>query len=123
MIWKILFILAGWGYFIYEGITETEANPSPEKDDWYHRMRLRENAGLVIAFHIIFIAFKAYAWIPLFWLTTTSVLSLYEFAFSRVKYGNWLHNKTSLWLCIKHPKGWVWIVVFGVSLILIFIIL
>ena len=128
MIWKILFILAGWGYFIFEGITEgfaTQGEQFTQKanQDWYHRMRLCENAGLVIAFHIIFIAFKAYAWIPLFWLTTTSGLSLYEFAFSRVKYGNWLHTKTSLWLGLKHPKGWVWLIVFGISLILLIIVL
>ena len=123
MIWKILFILAGWIYFIFEGITETEANPIPEKDDWYHRMRVCENIGLVIAFHIIFLATGRYDYIPLFWLTTTSGLSLYEFAFSWVQYGNPLYNKTSLWLGIPHPKGRTWVVIFVVSLALLFIVL
>lgn len=114
---KILFVLSMWIYFIFEGLTEgigTSNNPNLEtkkQQDKYHLLRLGENLGVIIAVHLLFIFFKAYYMIGLFWLTVPSGLGLYEIAFSWIKYKNLLYNKASKWLFIPHPPGWVSIIV------------
>ena len=121
MIWKILFILSGWLYFIFEGITETEV--STYNSNRYHIWRVFENLGIITAFHIVFITTALWRFIPLFWLTTLSGLCLYEMVFSLFRYGNPLYNKTSLWLGLKHPKGWMYIPIFIIATIILAIIM
>lgn len=109
---KPLFILAVWLYFIFEGLTEGMSTDNIKFNDKriadkYHLLRCGENLGIIIAVHILMIAGNLKAMIPIFWLSVASGLGLYEMAFSWLKYGNPLHNKTSKWLFIPHPPGWV----------------
>ena len=109
-----LFILGVWIYFIFEGLTEgftwnrlTKTTPKV-----YHTWRVFENTGILIAFYSWMIIHPGFLF---FILVVISGLCLYEMAFSGYSYGNLLYNKTSKWLGIKHPKGYVWLIIFILS--------
>jgi len=91
--------------------------------DRYHVMRVLEQLSIILAVHVIFVYTELYYMIQIFWVASISGLGLYEMVFSKVKYDNWLYNKTSSWLFIKkHPKGWVSLVVFIVFGVVTFIL-
>ena len=114
---NILFVLAMYGYFIFEAWTEALSTKGSLFDsityqNKYHWKRVFEMLSITIATHIRFIATGSYNMIPIFWLCAISGLGLYEMVFSKVGYGKYLHNKTSLWLGLSHPKGYVNLIVF-----------
>jgi hypothetical protein len=114
---KILFILAMWIYFVFEGVTEGMATSGKQFEDKayqnrYHIFRLLENFGVILGVHVLIFAGKTWEMLPIFWLSVGSGLGLYEMAFSWIKYKNPLHNKTSHWLGIHHPPGWVSLLAF-----------
>ena len=113
----ILFVLAMYSYFIFEGWTEAMSTKgglfdSIDYQNSYHWKRVFEMLSIIIATHIRFIATGSYYMIPIFWACAISGLGIYEMVFSKIGYGNYLHNKTSKWFCFKHPKGWIKLVVF-----------
>lgn len=107
----IIFI---WLYSIFEGLTEAFTWDRKVSESKYHIWRIGENIGIIGA--LLWIRSHQ---IPLYILGIyfLSGLSLYEMTYSWQKYKNPLYNKTSKWLGISHPKGWVWLVIFILSLI------
>ena len=110
----ILFVVCVWLYFIAEGVTEgfTWSVNRTMTPDMYHVFRLGENLGILGAFLIVRSVSIPF-WVLL--LSMSSGLALYELAFNKTKYNEFLYNKTSTWFGIPHPKGWVWLCVFLVS--------
>ncbi len=120
-IFYVIYVLAIWFYFFHEGITEgftwkNSKSNNHKNSRWYHLMRVRENVGILIAVLILIsIIIKAtgdWTFLWLFLFSMGSGLSVYEMIYSDYVYGDMLYNKTSKWIGIKHPKGWVWVVVF-----------
>ena len=114
---RIFFILSMWLYFICEGITEafTWMEVHPFNPDIYHIFRIGENLG-VLGVIIMFGVLEHYK-IRVSLLGLISGLSLYEMAYMGLMYNNILYNKTSLWLGIPHPKGWMWLCLFIASIL------
>jgi len=117
---NILFVLFMYSYFVFEGWTEAMSTKGSLFDsityqDKYHWKRVFEMLSIAAATHIRFIATGSYNMIPIFWLCAISGLGLYEMVFSKIGYGKYLHNKTSLWFGLRHPKGYVNLVVFMVA--------
>ena len=117
---KILFLAGLYIYWLFEGITEaiaTTNNPffaTKSNQDEYHLYRILENLGIVIMICAICIGLHEWTWLFRTVLGSISGIAVYEMFFNLVKYNNPLHNKTSKWLFIPHPKGWVWIPIFVV---------
>jgi len=127
MIWQILYVLFGWCYFIFEGITEAIAtkdnsnlNTQTQQDN-YHCYRILEMIGIFGAGLMVMLAAQLYLWITTLVLICVSGLGLYEMSFSWWSYGNPLYNKTSKWLGIKHPKGIFFLRLFIVGTVVLII--
>ena len=123
----ILMLLTYWHMGVH-GITEGMATQgkqftSKPYQDRYHWKRLLEQAPIILAVILFLILLgKAYL-IPAFIVTCLSALGLYEMTFSKEKYGSYLHTKTSKWLGIQHPPGWVNLAAFISCGILAFILI
>ena len=111
------------GHYICEGWTEAyhwlhHKDPvNYGKDDKhfvFHSWRTGEKILLALSQLILFSIFR---W--RFIIVHAMGLSLYQMVYSWKFYKNPLYNKTSKFLFIKHPPGWVWLLTFVIGIILL----
>ena len=117
-----------WAYWIFESISEAMT----WKSSWwstykinpktYHLIRLPETLSIMIS-HLI-LSYLLYGWLGVLLgsLCEISGCILYERFYCLKAYNNFFHQKTSKWLSIPHPKIWMEVVLFVISLILIIVI-
>ena len=110
---EIAFFLAVLIYFHFESLTEQFTWKRGIKTRTYHQWRVMENIG-ALAGVILFSYIQNY-WILL--LSITAGLSWYEILWNIRMYENILHQKHGNWNGISYPKGWMWVLLFAISLI------
>ena len=124
---EIAFFLAVLIYFHFESLTEQFTWKRGIKTRTYHQWRVMENIG-ALAGVILFSYIQNY-WILL--LSITAGLSWYEILWNIRMYENIWHQKDGYWICgkgkfiikIKHPKGWIWVLLLIISVGTIVLIL
>jgi hypothetical protein len=112
-------------YYACKGWTEADgwkhredSDNSGKKDKhwFFHSLRTGEVVGIILT---QLLALGILKW-RLF-IVHLFGLSIYQMIYSWHLYKNPFYNKVSKWLFIKHPKGYVWGIIFVVSIIILMI--